>query len=230
MTRWHAAPRDDRVNDLRHLAFVIDGLATVSDRAAVVRTSLEKARTIVEAAFSSYPDLAAVSFFSPETQAWLNDRRDGGTVAEACAQGLRGLGASALAQDASLRILGRIEDLPEGIRAQSAPQGDRPRQVVWFLDYSGRDEILRAATRFLQEHPGVPLREEDLAGRLDTAGLPDPDFVLFAGGELEPKDFMLWQTSYAEIWHGSKSWLEFTTEDLRVAVDDYAHRHRRFGK
>ncbi len=65
---------------------------------------------------------------------------------------------------------------------------------------------------------------------LDTAGVPEPDLVILAGGPLEAKDALLWQGSYAEIWHTALPWPEFTPGDLRAAVGDFAERQRRFGR
>ena len=46
------------------------------------------------------------------------------------------------------------------------------RTLLWFVRYSGRDEIVRAASRFLRAHPGVPLADGELDAWLDTAGVP----------------------------------------------------------
>lgn len=230
MRSKHATPPGHPGNKLHHIAFVIDGLAVVPDRAAAVTATFEKARTIVAFAFASFPELLAVSFFSPEIQAWLRDQRHGRAVIAACAQGLGGLAASADAENAAFRLLGRVQELPEEVRAQTAPTADRARRVTWFLNYSGRDEILRAATRFLEANPGLLLREADLPAWLDTAGIPDPDLLLYSGGEIAPKDFLLWQASYAELWHSPQPWTSFSTNDLQQALEDYFRRQRRFGK
>lgn len=221
--------RPNLVNDLRHLAFVIDGLA-MADRVSAAAASFENACRIVEFSFSTFPDLAAVSFFSPEIQRWLQDFRDDRAFLQICSRGLRNLESVAKAADGVFRVLGRTDDLPDAIQIPNSPPGARRRQVSWFLNYSGRDEILRAAERYLRSNLGVPLQESEFPAWLDTAGLPDPDLLLYAGGELKPKDFLLWQASYAEIWYSPEPWPTFSTGTLLKATKDYFARHRRFGR
>ena len=71
--------------------------------------------------------------------------------------------------------------------------------------------------------------EATVARQLDTVGLPDPDLLIRTGGEMRVSNFLLWQISYAEFWVTDKAWPEFTREDYRGAIADYAVRHRRFG-
>ena len=42
-------------------------------------------------------------------------------------------------------------------------------------------------------------------------------------------NFLLWQISYAEIVIVRKFWPDFRRNDLIAAVQEYQHRHRRFG-
>jgi undecaprenyl diphosphate synthase len=122
-----------------------------------------------------------------------------------------------------------IDDLPRTAAATDTPH-QPGKTLLWFLRYGGRDEIARAAGRFLAANPGARLGDDDLGAWLDTAGVPDPDLVILAGGPLEARDALLWQGSYAEIWHTALPWPEFTPGDLRAAVGDFAARQRRFGR
>ena len=42
-------------------------------------------------------------------------------------------------------------------------------------------------------------------------------------------NYLLWQSSYAEIWVTEKCWPEFEEGDLHAALRDFAGRTRRFG-
>ena len=64
---------------------------------------------------------------------------------------------------------------------------------------------------------------------LSTAGLPDPDLIIRAGGEKRLSNFVLWQVAYAELYFSSKYWPDFTEQDLGDAFAEYARRRRRFG-
>ena len=41
---------------------------------------------------------------------------------------------------------------------------------------------------------------------------------------------MSWQAAYSELYFSAKMMPEWTRQDLRLAVAEYANRQRRFGK
>ncbi|RPJ06662.1 MAG: hypothetical protein EHM28_09630, partial [Spirochaetaceae bacterium] len=42
-------------------------------------------------------------------------------------------------------------------------------------------------------------------------------------------NFMLWQSSYAELCFSKKLWPDWTGDDLDAAIAEYQMRQRRFG-
>jgi hypothetical protein len=215
-------------HDLRHLAF-IDGSAPEfqEDIRRSVGASCERAALAAREAFALVPGLRAFSWLSPVLDRLLA-RAAAPVVARACADGAHALAGAAAELDASLRLCGRTDDLPGSALRQPA----RPveRTLLWFRRYGGRDEIVRAAGRFFAAHPGETLADGELDAWLDTAGVPDPDLLLYAGGPPGPQDVLLWQGSYAEIWHTPEPGPGFPAGDLRRAVADYYERQRRFGR
>ena len=71
--------------------------------------------------------------------------------------------------------------------------------------------------------------EELIAAKLDTAGLPDPDLLIRTSGEQRISNFLLWQTSYAELYFTSVLWPDFDKNELAKAVEAYQKRDRRYG-
>jgi undecaprenyl diphosphate synthase len=230
MTARQQATANAAENQLKHVAIVADGLADGPGRGPRVAAAFATAGAIARTAFADVPGLAAISFFSPQIQSWVLAPGGESDVLPACAEGLRLLEATAGAHGAAFRVFGELAALPEGLVPPAAPATAAPRTVAWFLNYSGRGEILRAAERVLRERPGAPIGVEEFAALLDSASLPDPDLLIYAGGELEPKDFLLWQGSYAELWHDAKPWPAFTPRDFAAAAAEFFARHRRFGK
>jgi undecaprenyl diphosphate synthase len=112
-------------------------------------------------------------------------------------------------------------------RVEAATKGNTAMTVTVALNYGGREEILRAAQRLVESH--TPLTAETLAAALDTCGLPDPDLIIRTGGEQRLSNFLLWQSSYAELYFSPLAWPEFGAAALREALADYAGRQRRFG-
>ena len=98
------------------------------------------------------------------------------------------------------------------------------------VSYGGKWDIAQAVQQIVRE--GIradEIGEETIAQRLSTAGLPDPDLIIRAGGEKRLSNFVLWQGAYAELYFCPKYWPDFTEQDLQEAFDEYARRSRRFG-
>jgi len=65
---------------------------------------------------------------------------------------------------------------------------------------------------------------------LFTVGVPDPDLIIRTSGELRGSNFLIWQGAYAEWYFTPTFWPDFGKEALQEAIDEYAHRERRFGQ
>jgi len=134
-----------------------------------------------------------------------------------------------------VRVIGEQSRLPKSLQKTiQEVQEDTKRNTKVFLNlavnYGGRWDIAQAARRMIKE--GIPAEKvtEELFGRyLSTAGLPDPDLVIRAGGEQRFSNFVLWQAAYAELYFCPKYWPDFTEQDLDDAFEEYARRQRRFG-
>lgn len=98
------------------------------------------------------------------------------------------------------------------------------------LNYGGRDEILRAVKRIIeQDIPANKINEEMFGKFLYTNGEPDPDFLIRTGGEERLSNFLLWQLSYSELYFTNTLWPDFSPRRLDQAIIQYQKRQRRFG-
>lgn len=95
------------------------------------------------------------------------------------------------------------------------------------LNYGGRDEIVRAASRLAAK--GEPVTSESLERNLDTAGLPDVDMLIRTGGEKRLSNFLLWQAAYAELFFTPTLWPDFSEDELGNMMEEFMQRERRFG-
>lgn len=130
--------------------------------------------------------------------------------------------------------IGDISKFPEDIkeriaRGKSLTDQNKGITVVLALNYGGRDELLRALRTISSEEINN-LTPQILKKHLDTAEIPDPDFIIRTSGEQRLSGFMLWQSEYAELAFPDFYFPEFTPEKLDELLAEYAHRKRRFGK
>lgn len=103
------------------------------------------------------------------------------------------------------------------------------------LNYGSRDEMTRAAKRMAQDCVAGKLDPEMIdesvfESYLDTHGIPDPDLMIRTSGEQRLSNYLLWQLAYSEFYFTDVPWPDFTKDELVKAVEEYNHRHRRFGR
>lgn len=104
-------------------------------------------------------------------------------------------------------------------------------KVNLALNYGGRDEIVRAVQAIIQKGtPASKVNEELIAKHLYTNGEGDPELIIRTGGEIRLSNFLLWQSSYSELYFTDILWPDFGPRQLDKAIADYQKRQRRFGK
>ena len=140
------------------------------------------------------------------------------------------------AQGVEVRLLGRLDELPDETRqsigaALAGTAGGQRLLLNVAFNYAGRTEIVDAFRRLVAS--GIDpeaIDEEAISSALYTAGLPDPDLVIRTGGEQRLSNFLLWQSAYAEFHVCETLWPDFGPEQFDAALLDFARRNRRFGR
>jgi undecaprenyl diphosphate synthase len=98
------------------------------------------------------------------------------------------------------------------------------------LDYSGKNEIIRAVKKMLQAKIDPESVNESLFDEyLDTSGMPAVDLLIRTSGEERISNFMLWQIAYAELIFLDVLWPDFTKNHLKDCIETFQQRSRRFG-
>ena len=138
-----------------------------------------------------------------------------------------------------LSTIGDIARLPPLLRAilddvKQATAHLTGMRLTLALSYGARDEIVRAVRALardvrsgIQEPDAIDV--DDIARRLDTGDMPDPDLLIRTSGEMRVSNFLLWQIAYAELFITEVPWPAFARTTLDAAFAAYAKRQRRFG-
>ena len=138
-----------------------------------------------------------------------------------------------------VHIIGERDNLAADIaalltEAESLTRNNAGLTLIVAFNYGARQEIAAAARRLARDVRDGRLDveaigEDDLAARLDTAGVPDPDLIIRTSGEMRLSNFMLWQAAYAELVFLPILWPDFDEAAFVSALRQYAARERRFG-
>ena len=135
-----------------------------------------------------------------------------------------------------IRVIGQRERLPKPLqeaikRTEETTKNNSSLNLNLAISYGGKWDILNAVKKIIEEKtPAEQITEELFESHLSTAGLPSPDFIIRAGGEMRMSNFVLWQAAYSELYFCPKFWPDFTEQDLEIALEEFDRRSRRFGK
>ena len=139
-----------------------------------------------------------------------------------------------------LEVIGQIHRLPEKVQKQlkiSRKQLSKNTglTLVLALSYGARAEIVNATRIIAEKVESGELGSEDIDEKLlemhlYTSQIPDPDLLIRTSGEMRLSNFLLWQISYSEMVVTQVLWPEFRKPAFITALEEYAKRHRRFGK
>ncbi len=130
------------------------------------------------------------------------------------------------------RHIGRKDRLPEEVvsalgKFEKETENYGGLNMQLCLDYGGRDEIIRAVKKLIDEKTEVS--EDSFLNYLDTAGIPDVDLIIRTGGEKRLSGFMPYQSAYSELYFSDVYFPDFSPAELNKAVKDFSERQRRFG-
>lgn len=146
---------------------------------------------------------------------------------------------TAAKNDMKIRVIGDIDPLDEDIKSrirelEAATVNNGGLNFTIALNYGSRDEMTRAARKMAVDCAAGRLKPEEIDERmfesyLDTHDIPDPDLMIRTSGEQRLSNYLLWQLAYSEFYFTDVPWPDFTKEELVKAIEEFNHRHRRFG-
>ena len=138
-----------------------------------------------------------------------------------------------------IKAVGQLELLPDDVRAaikiaeKSTANYDK-RLMNLAIGYDGRLEIVDAIKKIANEVKEGKINSDDIDEKivndnLYTAGLADPNLIIRTSGEERLSGFLLWQSSYSELYFCDSLWPQLRKVDFLRALRSYQQRDRRYG-
>ena len=138
-----------------------------------------------------------------------------------------------------VKVVGKTELIPESVReaikeAEDATAHYDKRLFNIAIGYDGRLEIIDSFKKIIEQVQAGEITiddvdEELVSKNLYTGGLEDPNLIIRTSGEERLSGFLLWQSSYSELYFCETLWPELRKVDFIRAIRSYQERERRFG-
>lgn len=140
--------------------------------------------------------------------------------------------------EVKIKAVGNLDLLPENVRnairiAEESTASYDKRILNFAIGYDGRIEIVDAIKEISKGiKDGIldinDIDEDLVSENLHTTGLEDPDLIIRTSGEERLSGFLLWQSSYSELYFCDNLWPEIRKLDILRAVRSYQDSERRF--
>lgn len=226
-----------------HVAVIMDGNGRWAnsrglERSAGHEAGVEAVKKVVETASELGVGILTLYTFSEEN--WKRPKTEVEALMSLLSRSTLRETDELIRNNVKLIVTGRLHEIPlirrkaleEAIRRTASNTG---LVLNLALSYGGRTEIIDAAKSLASDVKSGKLSvdeidESNFAARLYTAGMPDPDLLIRTSGERRLSNFLLWQTSYTELYITSVLWPDFDGGALLDAVEDFQGRERRYGR
>ena len=231
------------IGSLRHLAIIMDGNGRWAERNQRPRSEghqkgAETVKRVVRSVHErGIPHLTLFAFSSLN---WGRPTPEIKALMELLTIFLRDEVEELIARGIRLNILGERDFLPMNLQTQLADSEVKTAAGTQMtlniaVSYDGRRDVVNAAKALVGlaqkgELHSADVSEPLLMSALSTGNLPEVDLLIRTSGERRLSGFLPLEACYAELVFIDQLWPDFTVDHLIIALDEYEHRQRRFGK
>tara|TARA_Y100001935_G_scaffold127309_1_gene105536 strand:- start:672 stop:1310 length:639 start_codon:yes stop_codon:yes gene_type:complete len=104
-------------------------------------------------------------------------------------------------------------------------KNNNQKSLLIYVNYSGKNDIQQAAFNYHKNYKNT----SNFHSFLMTSGIPDPDILIRTGGFNRLSDFLIYQSSFAELFFSKKLWPDLNSSDLSKIFKKYYSIERKFG-
>ncbi|OOB77115.1 MAG: di-trans,poly-cis-decaprenylcistransferase [Epulopiscium sp. Nuni2H_MBin003] len=226
-----------------HVAIIMDGNgrwanAKKMPRNAGHKVGSETLQDIVE--YAEELGISYITVYAFSTENWSRPKEEVDGIMKLLDNYLSSAIKKASYKSIRAKVIGRKDELSPKLvekieKLEHLTRDKKGICVIFAINYGGRDEIVRAIAKMATDLEKDTLKIQDISEDmvtkyLDTADIPDPDFLIRTSGELRTSNFLPWQLAYSEFYFTNKMWPDFSRSDFDLAINEYTNRKRRFGK
>ena len=206
----------------RHIAIIMDGNGRWAKSRGLPRIKGHEAgaqavRECVEGCGELKVEYLTLYAFSAEN--WQRPKTEVFALMRLLEKFLKEKTPELIEKNVRLQAIGRLTDLPRGAQEHlhktiEQTAGNTGLTLIFALSYGGRLEIIDGIKSLLRAvelgHIDRAMIDVEMFSKhLYTRYYPDPDLLIRTSGEMRLSNFLLWQTSYTEMYVTPKLWPDF---------------------
>lgn len=226
----------------KHVAIIMDGNGRWAKKRSLPRIMGHRAGADAlrrVSRFAGHMGIEYITVYAFSTENWKRSDEEVSGLMSLMLDYLKNAEKELGGDEVRIRVIGDPTRFSDEIqqqikRVEAVTKDNKAVTVTLALNYGGRDELVhavKAIAKKVQNGKTNPdsIDEETVSRHLYTYDMPDPDLVIRTSGELRLSNYLLWQTSYSELYFTDTLWPDFDEKEFTKAIDAYLSRNRRFG-
>ena len=227
--------KGDNMNALNHLAIIMDGNGRWAKNRTLVRTDGHKkgADTVENIAiYCAKNGIKNLTLYAFSTENWKRPKGEVDFLLNLLLKFIKLKENLFLENSIRFHTIGDLSPFNTQLKNAIANLKDKTKDnsrlnLILAINYGSQNEIVRAVNSALAN--GVKIDEKSISSHLDSADFGDVDLMIRTGGEHRLSNFLLWQSSYAELAFTPTLWPDFDTKELDEMISKFKITHRKFG-
>lgn len=244
--KWFKKRKEQKTFDKellpKHVAIIMDGNGRWAKKHSVPRAVGHRAGAEALKKISGFAGRMGIQYitvYAFSTENWKRSEQEVSDLMSLLLEYLKNAEKELAGDDARIRIIGdRTRFSPElqkeMDRVENVTKDNSSCTINIALNYGSRDEIVSSVKKIVKavSENKISLEEIDektISENLYTSYMPDPDLVIRTSGEMRLSNFLMWQSSYSELYFTDTLWPDFDENEFTKAIEEYMSRNRRFG-
>ena len=226
----------------RHVAIIMDGNGRWAKSRGMVRSfgHVEGVKSIERiVSYSNKIGIKFLTLYAFSTENWNRSKSEVDFLMKIFKEKLTKLISDE--RNFKYRLIGKKERISKDIIDLSDALEEKTKlndgiNLNIAFNYGSKQEIIDASKKIAQDYKsGVLeslefLNENNFNDYLYTYDQPDVDLLIRTGSEKRLSNFLLWQSSYAELVFVDTLWPDFSESDFDKCIEEFESRNRRFGR
>lgn len=222
------------MNTLKHLAIIMDGNGRWAELQNKQRVKGHEAgaKTVKEITMfcAKNSDIQRLTLYAFSTENWKRPKLEVEFLMKLLNSYLKGELQTYIQNNVRFEPIGDIKAFSKPLQETIQDVQDKTAHCNGLvqslaLNYGAQDELLRAINTLNQSEKNIT--QAMLTNALDCKD--EVDLLIRTGGDHRLSNFLLWQAAYAELLFTDTLWPDFTTDELKKAMEKFTKTERRFG-
>ena len=223
------------MNSPKHVAIIMDGngrwgLKKKKSRNHGHSEGVKVVEKIIEASISN--KIKYLTLYTFSTENWKRPKKEVFFLIYLIEKYIDQQFEILLKKNIKINILGNLNKFPASLikklnKVQKISSKNNKIQINLALNYGSKEEIITSIKKIIKS--SKPINEKNINRNLYTKNIPDPEILIRTGHRFRLSNFLLWQTSYTEIFFVKKLWPDFNRNDFNKIILEFKKMRRNFG-